>query len=118
MASSQRFFGFLMIMAAAMALASALAVMADPAGAVELPPVPRPAESICRVALGPSGSAAGWSQVDVSASRSIDFGLAAGNGLTVACGTLGVGPGTDMLVPANTVPAALDPSVKGDFGAL
>lgn len=109
MASSQRFLGFLMIMAAAMALATGLAALADPAAAVELPP----SDSICRVALGPAG-AAGWSQVDVTASRSIDLGLAAGTGLTVACGTLGAGD----LMPASTAPTMLDPSVKGDFGAL
>lgn len=114
MASSQRFLGFLMIMAAAMALATGLAALADPAAAVELPPSARPADTMCRVALGPAGAAAGWSQVDVTASRSIDLGLAAGTGLTVACGTLGTG----NLMPASTPPTTLDPSVKGDFGAL
>ena len=114
MASSHRFVGFLMIVAAAIALASGLAALASPAAAIEVAPLPRAAESFCRVALGPADDAPGWSQVSVSVNRSVDVDLTAGTGLTVACGTLG-GP---ALLPMNATPSAIDPSVKGDFGAL
>jgi len=114
MASSQRFVGFLMIVAAAIALASGLAALASPAAAIEVAPLPRAAEGFCRVALGPADDAPGWSQVSVSVNRSVDVDLTAGTGLTVACGTLGRSP----LTPLSAPPTTIDPSIKGDFGAL
>lgn len=114
MAHPNRFLSFLMIAAAAVTLAAGLAALSAPARAVELGAAARVAGDVCRVDLRAGDGTALWSEVALVAMSSIDVGLAAGTGLTVACGSVGsAGPAA-----SGQIPRPLDPSVKGDFGAL
>lgn len=114
MAHPNRFLSFLMIAAAAVTLAAGLAALSAPARAVELGAAARVAGDVCRVDLRAGDGTALWPEVALVAMSSIDVGLAAGTGLTVACGSAGTRPSA----PAAGLPVPGDPSIKGDFGAL
>lgn len=93
---------------------SALVAMAPAASAAETAvPAGLP---VCLVGLGSGDGSPLWSQLDMGPSRSVDFDLEDGAGLTIACGTF-VAPKyrpATVVVPLN----AADPSAKGDFGSL
>ena len=81
-----------------------------------VPMVAQPTSSICSVGLGAGDGSPAWSEIDVTANRSIDLDLTEGAGMTVACGTA-AGPGFQPA--ASGLPGSLvDPSAKGDFGSL
>ena len=98
--------------------AAALAMVSSPLSAATsaVPAVAQPASSVCSVGLGAGDGSPAWSEIDVTASRSIDLDLTEGAGMTVACGTAAA-PGVQPT--ASGLPGSFtDPSAKGDFGSL
>lgn len=93
---------------------AALVALAPTASAAETEA--SPGLPVCLIGLGAGDGSPLWSQLDVGPSRSVDFDLADGAGLTIACGTF-VAP---KYRPAAVVAplGAKDPSAKGDFGSL
>jgi hypothetical protein len=97
--------------------AAVLATFSSPlSAATSAVPVTQPTASVCSVGLGAGDGSPAWSEIDVTASRSIDLDLTEGAGMTVACGTAAA-PGFQPT--ASGLPGAVfDPSAKGDFGSL
>jgi hypothetical protein len=98
--------------------AAALATVSSPLSAATsaVPAVAQPTSSVCSVGLGAGDGSPAWSEIDVTANRSVDLDLTEGAGMTVACGTAAA-PGFQPA--ASGLPGAIvDPSSKGDFGSL
>ena len=98
--------------------AAALAIVSSPLSAATsaVPAVAQPTASVCSVGLGAGDGSPAWSEIDVTASRSIDLDLTEGAGMTVACGSAAA-PGFQPA--ASGLPGSFaDPSAKGDFGSL
>ena len=95
-----------------------LAIFSSPLSAATsaVPVAAQPTASVCSVGLGAGDGSPAWSEIDVTASRSIDLDLTEGAGMSVACGTAAA-PGFQPA--ASGLPGSIaDPSAKGDFGSL
>ncbi|WP_370675673.1 hypothetical protein [Pleomorphomonas sp. PLEO] len=90
--------------------------LASPASALDAPSAAPQGAPVCLVGLGSGDGSPAWSELDVTASRSVDLDLAYGAGLTVACGTFGAPQSRPTAI--GTPNRAADPSAKGDFGSL